>query len=200
MAISSSDLTAYARIRNAALEGFARNGAAATSIRDVARAAGVSPSLVQHHFSSKAALVGAINDYVVAIATEAFSQPLDPDSSCDVIEQLGDRITAFVAEHPVALLYVARAAADGEPAALEIFDALVGLARAQVQSLERRGLLHAGADIDWIALHMVVFNLGTVLFQDAINRRLPQPFFSPEQLQRWNEATTSLFRRGMSRL
>jgi len=44
-----SDLNAAARIRNAALEGFAANGVAATSIRDVAAAAGVSPGLVQHH-------------------------------------------------------------------------------------------------------------------------------------------------------
>jgi AcrR family transcriptional regulator len=47
-----SDLSTYARIRNAALEGFATRGVAATSIRDVATAAGVSPGLVQHTTSA----------------------------------------------------------------------------------------------------------------------------------------------------
>ena len=63
-----SDLTGLARIRNAALEGFARDGVAATSIRDVAKRAGVSPGLVQHYFQSKAALVEAVNAHVLAIA------------------------------------------------------------------------------------------------------------------------------------
>jgi hypothetical protein len=45
MVVVASDLTGLARIRNAALEGFARDGAAGTSLRDVAKAAGVSPGL-----------------------------------------------------------------------------------------------------------------------------------------------------------
>ncbi|MGH2831967.1 MAG: TetR/AcrR family transcriptional regulator, partial [Solirubrobacteraceae bacterium] len=125
-----SDLTAQARIRNAALAGFARDGVAATSIRDVAKAAGVSPGLVQHHFSSKAALVQAVNDHVIAIAATAFSAKLDSRPQADVFQQVGDRITGLVRDNPLALLYVARSTADGEEAALQIFDAFVAIARA----------------------------------------------------------------------
>ena len=67
-----ADLNTYARIRNAALEGFAANGVASTSIRDVAAAAGVSPGLVQHHFGTKAGLRDAVNDFVVAGALDTF--------------------------------------------------------------------------------------------------------------------------------
>ena len=54
--VQSGDLTANARIREAALELFAADGVAATSMRSVAAKAHVSPSLVVHHFGTKAGL------------------------------------------------------------------------------------------------------------------------------------------------
>src|SRR5947209_13632787 len=47
-AVLDSDLTGKARIRDAAMALFAKQGVAATSLRAVARAAGVSPGLVVH--------------------------------------------------------------------------------------------------------------------------------------------------------
>src|SRR5207249_1206694 len=76
VAVRDSDLTAAARIRNAALRHFAARGVAATSIRDVARAARVSPGLVQHHFRSKARLRRAVDEFVIRRALEAFGTPI----------------------------------------------------------------------------------------------------------------------------
>jgi len=194
-----SDLTCLARIRNAALGSFARDGVAATSIRDIAKEAGVSPGLVQHYFSTKAALVEAVNEHVVAIATGAFSDLSENSSPIGAQQELGDRVTAFVREHPTAVLYVARSAADGEKAALEIFDAFVAIAHDQWQRLADHDLLRPDADLTWTALHAVVFVLGTVLLKDAIDRHLPQPFFTPAQLERWNAASNALFREGTYR-
>jgi AcrR family transcriptional regulator len=200
MHVLESDLTAYARVRNAALEGFARDGVAGTSIRDVAKAAEVSPGLVQHHFPSKAALIEAVNDYVIDIATTAFSRPIETDSpTADIQQQLGDRVTALVREHPTALRYVARSAADGDETALVLFDALVAIARSQWQAVADQDLLRADTDIAWAALHAVVINLGTILLTDAIDRHLPEPFFTPGQLKRWNAASNALFREGIYR-
>ncbi len=196
---ATSDLTGLARIRNAALDGFAGDGVAATSIRDVARRAGVSPGLVQHHFSTKAELVEAVNEHVVAIARDAFGDPSESDSPIDAQQELGDRVTAFVREHPTAVRYVARSAADGDQAALEIFDAFVAIAREQWRRLADHDLLRPGADLEWTALHAVVLVLGTVLLEDAVGRHLPQPFFAPEQLERWNAASNALFREGAYR-
>src|SRR5919199_4813955 len=50
-----SDLTARARIRDAAIESFAEEGFD-TGLRAIAVRAGVSPGLITHHFGSKAAL------------------------------------------------------------------------------------------------------------------------------------------------
>jgi AcrR family transcriptional regulator len=199
MRVLASDLTTYARVRNAALEGFARDGVAGTSIRDIAKAAEVSPGLVQHHFPNKAALIGAVNDYVIDIATTAFSQPFDTDSPTDIQQQLGDRVTALVREHPTTLRYVARSAADGDETALVLFDAFLAIARSQWQTVADQGLLRPDTDITWAALHAVVINLGTILLTDAIDRHLPEPFFTPEQLERWNAASNALFREGIYR-
>jgi AcrR family transcriptional regulator len=192
-------LTGLARIRNAALESFAADGVVATSIRDVAKRAGVSPGLVQHYFPAKAALVDAVNRHVVAIATDAFSELSQSSSPIEAQQELGDRVTAFVREHPMAVRYVARSTADGDQGALEIFDAFFAIARDQWQRLAEHDLLRADIDLTWTALHAVVLVLGTVLLEDAIDRRLPQPFFTPDQLGRWNAASNALFREGTYR-
>jgi AcrR family transcriptional regulator len=199
MAAAVSDLTGLARIRNAALESFARDGVAATSIRDVAKEAGVSPGLVQHYFASKAALVEAINGHVVAIATDAFSDLSEHSSPLEAQQELGDRVTAFVRENSTAVLYVARAAADGDQAALAMFDAFVAIAQRQWQRLADHDLLRPGTDLTWTSLHAVVLVLGTVLLRDAVERHLPRPFYTPEQLERWNAASNALFREGTYR-
>jgi AcrR family transcriptional regulator len=190
-----SDLTAVARIRNAALDGFGRDGVAATSIRGVADAAGVSPGLVQHHFPAKADLRAAVNEYVISIARDAFEDVSVGEGADDIFEEMGNRIMALVRDHPAALRYVARAAAEGDPAALALFDGFVAIAETQQDRLADEGLLEPGLDRTWAALHLVVFNLGTVMLEQAIDRHLPEPFLRPESLERWNAATTALFRR-----
>jgi AcrR family transcriptional regulator len=199
MEAPASDLTGLARIRNAALEGFARDGVPATSIRDVAKRAGVSPGLVQHYFPSKTALVDAVNAHVLELATDAFTDLSESTTPIEAQQELGDRVTAFVAEHPTALLYVARSTADRDDAALGIFDAFVAIAGAQWQRLADNDLLRPDTDLTWTALHAVVMILGTILLRDAIERHLPEPFFTPAQLDRWNAASNALFREGTYR-
>ena len=199
MVIVASDLTGLARIRNAALEGFARDGVAGTTLRDVAKTAGVSPGLVQHHFATKAALVEAVGAHVVGLASEAFGDLLAAGTPVQSQKQLGDRVTAFVAEQPTALLYVARAVAEGDKAAAAVFDAFVEIAKGRWQTLADQGLLRDDADITWAALHGVTLILGTVLYQAQIGRHLPEAFMTAEELERWNAAGNALFREGLYR-
>ena len=194
-----SDLTAYARIRNAALDSFASDGVAATSIRHVARAADVSAGLVQHYFPTKTALREAVDEHVIELAVDAVGDlPITTGSETD-LQEIDDRIAAFVHEHPAVLRYVARSAAEGDEAALKIFDAFVGIVAAQLQRLAEEDCLHPDLDLSWAALHVLVLNLGTVLLRAAVDRHLPEPFFSEEGLRRWNAASGSLFRRGVYR-
>lgn len=65
----SADLTAAARIRDAAIEQFGQHGFG-VGLRKIAEAAGVSAALVIHHFGSKEGLRKACEDY---IAEEIYS-------------------------------------------------------------------------------------------------------------------------------
>jgi TetR/AcrR family transcriptional regulator, regulator of cefoperazone and chloramphenicol sensitivity len=181
------------RIIEAALEGFALNGAAATSIRDVASAAGVSPGLVQHYFPSKAALRGAVDEHVKGIARNALGLH---EFDGDVIDDLAERLTRLVAENFVALRYVARGVSESDPAAMAIFDTLTQLCRDQLTVLQERGMLREDLDLDWAALHTVLINLGTVIMEPGVSRQLRKPFLTERQVERWKVATTKLFVEG----
>jgi len=194
-----SDLSTYARIRVAALEGFASDGIASTSIRDVAAVAGVSPGLVQHHFGTKAGLRDAVNEYVIAVAVETFQNLVGDGEDAEVWATMGDTVTAWVRDNAVSLRYVARALVEGDAEASRIFDVLVEIARTNwLAPLARKGALDPEVDEVWAAMHVIVFNLASVLFESEIDRHLPAPFLSPGELQRWNAVTTGLYRRGLS--
>jgi len=184
------------RICEAALKGFAESGVEATSIRDVATAADVSPGLVQHHFATKDELRSAVNKYVVERAAETFAELPARDSATEILRELGDRVTGWAREYPEGLLYVARLSADEDPAALQIFDALLEITNRQWEQLAETGVLRADLDTDWAALQTIVLILGSALLEGAISRHLPAPWRTPDQLERWNRANAELFRRG----
>jgi AcrR family transcriptional regulator len=71
---SPEDLTARARIRDAAITLFAERGIGPATIRDIAQAAGVSSGLVRHHFGSKEGLRRACDDYAMAELTRIRTQ------------------------------------------------------------------------------------------------------------------------------
>lgn len=195
-ATARSDLTAQARIRLAALEAFAERGFAATSVRDVAQAAGVSPGLVQHYFRTKADLRVAVHQYVIDVAADAFADVTDSKSAAELTEEFGQRITALVRDHVAALRYAARAIADGDEGGIELFDSLVALATATYGRHSADGYLDPDVDLTWAPLQIVIYNLGTLLLQPAIDRHLPRSFSDDAELERWRSASTVLFRKG----
>src|SRR3954469_1117005 len=190
-------LTASARVRNAALELFAARGTKATTIRDVAKAAGVSPGLVQHHFGTKAGLRKAVDEFVLNDARETITDlplPLDERSA-----EFARRMGAVVRDRPAAVLYLARSAADGDEVALETFRALVEFGVPQFKEMEKAGQLHDGLDLEWAVLEMLLFNLSSMLFRPAIEHALGESIMSEKGRQRLNAAALSLFTRGLTR-
>ena len=116
------DLTARARIRDAAIRLFADRGIDGTSVRDIARDAGVSPGLLRHHFGSKEALRQACDAYaldrLVRIKEEL------------VFDDKAPSPTFLPSVHPTVVLlykYITRALLDGSPAAAAMFDDMVTL-------------------------------------------------------------------------
>ena len=113
------DLTARARIRDAALEQFAEHGFEGATIRGIAEAAGVSPGLVQHHFGSKAGLRRACDDAVLELVRRKLRATQDGE-----ITNPGFLAALYAAGRPL-VRYLARAAVERSPAAATLLDEIV---------------------------------------------------------------------------
>jgi AcrR family transcriptional regulator len=197
--LSDTDLTPAARIRNAALDLFAERGVARTTIREVAAHAGVSPGLVQHHFGTKARLADAVNEFVLAVAADTARDLPDSGDTSERFAEFGNRMAAIARDQPSALLYAARSVSDADEAGLALFAGMVEIGRQQLLQLEAAGQIEPGVDLDWVAVHLTVFNLGSLLFEPAISRALGEPFLTDAGIERWNAATTALMTRALIR-
>jgi AcrR family transcriptional regulator len=84
---SRGDLTARARIRDAAVDRFARDGFG-VGLRAIADDAGVSAALIIHHFGSKDGLRAACDDHVLRIIAEAETTAVAGTSPDQVFMQM----------------------------------------------------------------------------------------------------------------
>jgi TetR/AcrR family transcriptional regulator, regulator of cefoperazone and chloramphenicol sensitivity len=114
------DLTARARIRDAAMKHFGEHGFEKATIRGIAEEAGVSSGLIRHHFGSKEALRDACDEYVLRTV-----RSLNEEVWAAI--KKGDLGAAAAVRRPVGQYhrYVARSLVDG--GATELFDVMVEL-------------------------------------------------------------------------
>ena len=191
------DLTAYARIRNAALELFSTKGPGRSSIREIAREAGVSPGLVQHHFGTKENLLRAVNEFAIADALKVLADlPEDPDERSEVF---GARMHAVARARPYGIRYMARLVAEHDPTGLQMFDALVKQGVKSLEGMRERGQLPDGLDLEWASIHVVNFNLAAFLFEPAITNTLGEPLITDEGIDRFIAAASQLLTRAIVR-
>ena len=123
VAVADADLTARARIRDAAVRRFAAEGFGA-SVRAIAGDAGVSPGLVLHHFGSKEALRVACDEHVLGLIREAETDAFSSAGPVDLVQQLaeldgyaplvGYLVQAFQAGGDLAATLLTRMTADAE--------------------------------------------------------------------------------------
>ena len=168
---SAEDLTARARIRDAALRLFAERGLDGTTIRDIAREAGVSGGLIRHHFGSKDDLRAACDSY-------ALDQMMRIKEQAVLEGQLSN--PAFMsAAHPTMLLtlrYLARSLVDGSPAAVAMYDEMVALGE---DWLTRH---HAGqvSDPHAYSAVLVAMQSGLLMMHSQLSRWLGADIFTAE--------------------
>ena len=164
------DLTARARIRDAALRLFTERGIEGATIRDIARAAGVSGGLVRHHFGSKEALRHACDSYALDHLMRIKEQA--------ILEGQLANLEFMSAAHPKILLiyrYFARSMVDGSPAAASMFEEMVELAE-QWLARHRPG---QSADPRAYAAVLVAMETGMLAMQDQLSRALGADILSP---------------------
>jgi TetR/AcrR family transcriptional regulator, regulator of cefoperazone and chloramphenicol sensitivity len=169
------DLTARARIRDAAVEHFAEYGVDRATIRGIARAARVSPGLVRHHFGSKDDLRKACDAYALDALRGYVDQTMTEEGLNDP-RTLGEAWTPL---HPFRR-YLARALIDGSVAAGQIFDELVALTEQTLEQTDKHRLDPPVADLRTRAALMIAMALGIPAFRAHISRSIGADIFSPE--------------------
>jgi AcrR family transcriptional regulator len=180
---SAEDLTARARIRDAALALFAERGMDGATIRDIAKAAGVSGGLVRHHFGSKDGLRAACDSYALDQLMQIKEQAVDG--------QLAN--PGFMsAAHPTVLLlyrYLARSLVDGSPAAAAMFDEMVELGEAWLAT-HNPGQM---ADPRGYSAMLVAMQTGMLMMHGQLSRWLGADIFTAEGHLRLTEAMIDFF-------
>jgi AcrR family transcriptional regulator len=114
------DLTARARIRDAALRLFGEVGFERATIRMIAASAGVSPGLVRHHYGAKESLRVACDEYLAQLLRR-INEQTRADPACRDRNPVAVARAALGSYHA----YFTRALVDGSAAPL--FDEMVRL-------------------------------------------------------------------------
>ncbi len=182
-----------ARIRDAALALFAREGFKSTTVRAIAERAGVSPALVVHHYGSKEGLRAACDEYLLAYfreaKTDAVTNPRMPD------------IRSYVADHPEFLTlhgYLLRVLREAGPPAEYLFDRMSRDVEGFLALGEAAGTIRPYADPQARAVISTALAFGVMLFEGQVARRLGgESLTDPRVLARYAAFTLDLYTNGL---
>jgi AcrR family transcriptional regulator len=164
------DLTARARIRDAAIECFARDGFGA-SFRTIAAQAGVSAGLITHHFGSKDALRETCDDEVLRRYRELKTDAVDRPSAY-LISGLTQP-----SQSPTILVYLIRAVGAGGPGAQRFLDRLMDDMRAVMERGVESGLVRPSRDEEARLRYLTYQTMGALLIQFlATEHATPEEF------------------------
>jgi TetR/AcrR family transcriptional regulator, regulator of cefoperazone and chloramphenicol sensitivity len=178
----ADDLTARARIRDAAIELFGERGIDGTSIRDIAAAAGVSSGLVRHHFGSKESLREACDKYAKERMLQIGAE-LTQDHDLTGLDPL--------ALHPVAFplqLYIVRSMMDGSETATALF--LEG-----VDAVEEWAASYGITPKDprGYAAALAAIKLSVFILRDQVSKAIGEDITTPAGYNRIGQALMEVF-------
>jgi AcrR family transcriptional regulator len=162
-----SDLTTRARIRDAAVDLIGREGFDRVTVRQVARAAAVSPGLVIHHFGSKEGLRQACDDRVQQVLSESITE-LEQQGPASAMSQL-----ARADEYLPVVRYGTRALLDGGPLAQTLFDRLVDETESWTRASVAAGQVRPADDEHARAALLVCISLGMQLLDRYLAPGVP---------------------------
>lgn len=182
MRTAHEDLTARARIRDAAVATFAREGFHRASIRMIAQEAGVSPALVIHHFGTKEALRDECDAWVI----DSF---LSEKNAAHQARGAGlaARMQAALADLPhyqVHIDYLTHALGDDSSHAQRLIDHLFAETREMLDGQIEDGVIREQEDPAMTAALLMVFGLAPLLMRRHLARALGGEDLEPTMLHR----------------
>ena len=157
-----SDLTARARIVDAATAVFAEQGATAP-MRSIAAAAGVSAALITHHFGSKEALKAECDQRVLDAYTELKMAGIaSPATSLAALDDADETESARLA---VMSAYMLRAFMDGGDTAREFYRRLLAQITEIMNVAADRGMVRRECVDEPHLRFLAAMNLGFMVVQ-----------------------------------
>lgn len=167
---TTDDLTAKARIRNAAFELHATKGELNTSIREVAQAAGVTHGLVVHHFVNKEGLRRAVQQHVIDLLRQALGAAPTNGAPLEIAQARDASVARMYSEHPVFLRYLRRELFDPANADPELLDVLAEFTLSQVRDLRASGIATSHAPEYAQVFAILMRELGPRLLEPTAQR------------------------------
>jgi AcrR family transcriptional regulator len=186
-------------IVESALALFGEHGIVATSLREVARRADVSPALVVHHFAGKEGLVAAADEAALHEFGDAYASG-GAAGGPGLLRRRAEQTARVMRERPDVCAYLGRALAEATPGSSRIFALMIEGGRGEVDALAERGALREDADLLWATLQHFFLIWAPLSFRALIEREaLGGSLLDDENLDRWVEANVDLLERGLYR-
>ncbi|MEV6217415.1 TetR/AcrR family transcriptional regulator [Nocardia sp. NPDC051833] len=180
---SDDDLTAKARIRNAALDLYAEQGEDRVSMRAVADAAGVTVGLVQHHFKTKDGLRNAVEQLVVDYHAHAIAQVPDEGPANEVAAARNEAVRVMLETHPTVVNYLRRALLNPNEGGRQLLARLTELSRSEIARLRDAGLASTSRPEMGQTIGLMIRQVGQLFLQpmvDAMWEQLAGPDAKPD--------------------
>lgn len=195
------DRTARARIRDEALLLFADYGPDVVTVRDIAAAAAVSPSLVMRHYQSKDGLRAVVDEYVVTVFESLLDQVTDPGVNAFDNGRAGSLaelvIEQLPADSPVPA-YLGRMLVSGSASGAALFARLHAISRDALDGMAAAGWAESGSDPAVRAAFLLVNDLAVLMLRPRLNEVLGFELLSTNGMQRWSTEVLSIYRHGLA--
>src|SRR5690625_261720 len=156
-AAADPDRTARARIRDAAVNLFGRDGFGA-SVRAIATEAGVSPGLVLHHFGSKDGLRSVCDEHVLDVMRRAKTEQVVSAPPTALLNTLAE-----IDEYVPLLAYIVRSLQSGGPLARHFVEQMITDAQDYLHAGEAAGTIKPSRDPAGRARYLVLNSVGTLV-------------------------------------
>ncbi|MBI2702723.1 MAG: TetR/AcrR family transcriptional regulator [Mycobacterium sp.] len=153
----SADLTAVARIRDAAIEQFGEHGFG-VGLRSIAEAAGVSAALVIHHFGSKDGLRKACDEFVAEEIRTGKSAAMRSNDPATWLSQMAE-----VESYAPLMAYLVRSMVSGGELAKMLWQRMIDNAEAYLQEGVQAGTVKSSRDPKARAKYLGITNGGGFL-------------------------------------